>query len=339
MKSIEELQADLKKLYAELEERRLMEQEAIPQTVNFEEISSKAERYKIENHPMNGKDEREQEMYLLTLLSVIAIDDSVYEKSFSLLYRISHGMGFNGDIQELFLQAQQMNFIRIDEITRMFINDDVKLVMLMECMMLAVSFQKEKKRAMEYISEICILMKLEKEQVILISNIAKVVLMQDINEYKCDIKNTYNTFNCYLYQLEKDKNLEIVFIRKDCKQYVSRENRRITSSLGRTYSDSSDVLHLTYSGRNDNAFQYRYPQYIDDVNLISCGGEHTINYSGERTIDLFQPKIGHECVCLKEKITDGEPFTNVLVAVTSNAPDLAYALAIERYKEAGGIIK
>ena len=182
MKSIEELQADLKKLYAELEERRLMEQEAIPQTVNFEEISSKAERYKIENHPMNGKDEREQEMYLLTLLSVIAIDDSVYEKSFSLLYRISHGMGFNGDIQELFLQAQQMNFIRIDEITRMFINDDVKLVMLMECMMLAVSFQKEKKRAMEYISEICILMKLEKEQVILISNIANNMLVVKTEE-------------------------------------------------------------------------------------------------------------------------------------------------------------
>lgn len=198
MKSIEELQADLKQLYADLEERRIMEQESVPQTVNFDELSSKAERYKIENHPMSDRDEREQEMYLLLLLSVIALDDSAYEKSFSLLYRISHGMGFKGNIQELFLKANQIKFDTIDEITRMFINDDIRLVLLMECIMISQCFQKEKKKAVEYIAELCILMKLEKEQIILISNIARVVLMQDINEYKCDVKNIYDIFDCYI---------------------------------------------------------------------------------------------------------------------------------------------
>ena len=62
MKSIEELQAELKQIYADLEERRMMEQESVPQTINFDELSSKAERYKIENHPMSGKSEREQEI-------------------------------------------------------------------------------------------------------------------------------------------------------------------------------------------------------------------------------------------------------------------------------------
>lgn len=198
MKSIEELQADLKQLYAELEERRIMEQESVPQTVNFEELSSKAERYKIENHPMSNRDEHEQSMYLLLLISVIVLDETVYENSFSLLYRISHGMNFKGDVQELFLQAQQINFERIDDITRLFINDDVKLVMLMEAMMLAQGFKKEYKKAMEYIAELCILMKLEKEQVIVISNIARVVLTQNAEEYKCGIKNTYKVFDCYV---------------------------------------------------------------------------------------------------------------------------------------------
>lgn len=200
MKTIEELQADLKQLYADLEERRIMEQESVPQTVNFDELSSKAERYKIKNHPMSGKDEREQEMYLMILLSVIALDDNAYEKSFSLLYRISHGMGFKGDVQELFLKAQQMNFNTVDEITRMFINDNVRLVLLMECIMISQSFKKEKKKATDYIAELCVLMKLEKEQIILISNIARVILTQNVKEYKCNVKNTYEIFDCYIVQ-------------------------------------------------------------------------------------------------------------------------------------------
>lgn len=204
MKSIEELQADLKQLYAELEERRIMEQESLSQTVNFEELSSKAERFKIENHPMSNRNEYEQSMYLLLLISVIAFDETVYENSFSLLYRISHGMNFKGDIQELFLQAQQINFERIDEITRLFISDDVRLVLLMEAMMIAQGFKKEYKKAMEYIAELCILMKLEKEQVILISNIARVVLTQNVNEYKCDIKNAYEVFDCYVIPHYRD---------------------------------------------------------------------------------------------------------------------------------------
>lgn len=337
MKSIEELQADLKQLYAELEERRLMEQESIPQAVNFAELSSKAERVKIEQHPMNGRAEREQQMYVLLLLSVIALDDTAYGTSFSLLYRISHGMGFKGDVQELFLQAQQINFERIDEITRLFLNEDVRLVMLMECMMLAQGFKKEYKKAMEYIAELCILMKLEKEQVILISNIARAVLMQDIKEYKCDIKNTYDVFNCYLLAMEKGKQLEIILIQKDCRQYTTQIE---------TIMEKSNVLRLDFSERKGATYQYCYKER--EMRMVGM-----FRSSNERkTIDLFKIQNGHECVCFKEKITvdnkpffslievvtyDDEPFSNVLVAVTSNAPNLAYSLAMKRYKEAGGI--
>jgi len=208
MKSIEELQADLKQIYSELEERKQMEQVAAVKDINFNEISSKAERYSIVGHPMCDRDEHEQAMYLLLLLSVISMDDVSYDKSFSLLYRISHGMKFNGNVQDLFIQAKQINFDRIDEITRLFINDDVKYVMLMECMMLAQCFKKEYKKAMEYIAELCILLKLDKEQITMISNIARVVLMQSVYEYKCDIKNTIESFNCYLYMLEKANNLK-----------------------------------------------------------------------------------------------------------------------------------
>ena len=331
MKTIEELQADLKQLYADLEERRIMEQESVPQTVNFDELSSRAERYKIKNHPMSGKDEREQEMYLLVLLSVIALDDNAYEKSFSLLYRISHGMGVKGDVQEVFLKAQQMNFNNIDEITRMFINDNVRLVLLMECIMISQSFKKEKKKATEYITELCVLMKLEKEQIILISNIARVILTQDIKEYKCNVKNTYEVFDCYIYPLEINRNIKIVLIRKNCNNFTSHEYRRVKTYQGKVYSNDFYVLDLKFSGQNGSIFKYSYPERIDYVN---DGWDSTTTESGKRTIDLFNVPDGYECVFFRENISDDEPFTNILIAVTTNAPNLAYSLAMKRFNEA-----
>lgn len=203
MKSIEELQADVKKLYQELEERKKMEQESVPQTVDFHALSSKAQRYAIEGHPMSGCDEHTQQMYLMVLLSVAAMDDNVYADSFCTIYRIAHGMRFQGDIQELFLSAQQMNFSKLDECTRLFQNDDKRLLLVLECLLVTGSFDAGRKRAMEYIAELCILMKLTKDEMQFLSGLARVVLTQDISQYNCEINNTYGElFECYLKMVE-----------------------------------------------------------------------------------------------------------------------------------------
>lgn len=314
MKSIEELQADLKQFYNELEERKIMEQETVSKTVNFEEISSKAERYKIDNHTMYGKNEHEQAMYLLLLLSVIALDDTAYETSFSLLYRISHGMSFQGDVQELFLQAQQINFERIDEITRLFINEDVKLVMLMECMMLAQGIQKERRKAMEYVAELCTLMKLEKEQVIMISNIARAVLMQDVKEYKCDIKNTYHALNCYVSIFSKNGQIKIWL--------------DIEENLRRKYFNFSEIKE------EEEYFSYKY-QMNDYAHGTSAWWNTKSGYP-----EMFRIRKNESVVYFRrDEITPNEiDKGSVVVAVVTNAPNIACALALSQYKEAGGII-
>lgn len=303
MKSIEELQADLKQLYAELEERRIMEQESVHQTVNFEELSSKAERYKIENHPMSNRDEHEQSMYLLLLLSVIALDETGYEKSFSLLYRISHGMNFKGDIQEIFLQAQQINFERIDDITRLFINNDVKLVMLMEAMMIAQGFKKEYKKAMEYIAELCILMKLEKEQVILISNIARVVLTKDYREYRYD-KNVDKIFDCYVVlfdkcihklQLETIAKLSNHDLQKYVKiKYIKEENKSITFACGD--SEKNYAIVFRNMGWNENYVNIEIPlggNYLHYINKDLCeyNDEYDKNTNKNKIMAIYGPEF------------------------------------------------
>ena len=112
-------------------------------------------------------------------------------------------MRFQGDIQELFLSAQQMNFSKLDECTRLFQNDDKRLLLVLECLLVSGSFDAGRKRAMEYIAELCILMKLTKDEMQFLSGLARVVLTQDISQYNCEINNTYGElFECYLKMVE-----------------------------------------------------------------------------------------------------------------------------------------
>ncbi|WP_298482112.1 hypothetical protein [uncultured Ruminococcus sp.] len=240
MKSIEELQADVKKLYQELEERKRIEQAAAPQAVNFREISAKAKRYAIQGHPMAECDEHTQQMYLLVLLSVAALDDTAYVDSFCTIYRIAHGMHYAGDVQELFLSAQQMNFDKLDECTRLFLGNEKRLLLLLECMLVAGTFDAGRKQAMAYLAQLCVLMKLTKEEIVFLSNLARVVLMQDIQQYQCDIKNTYEIFDCYLHMLENqieikkytcdvygyENTLEFVRINKKTHEFIYKISTR-----------------------------------------------------------------------------------------------------------------
>jgi len=338
MKSIEELQADLKQLYAELEERKLMEQETVPKTVDFAQLSSKTERTKIEGHPMQGRDEHEQGMYLLLLLSVIVLDDTVYETSFSLLYRIAHGMGFKGDVQELFVQAVQINFERIDEITRLFIKDDVRLVMLMECMMLAQSFKKAYKEAMEYVAELCILMKLDKDEIVIVSNIARAVLMQDAKGYQCEIRNEYPDFNCYINLIDTIKT-QIVYYNEKCE--VRKEHAYGFPMRGRIPSVLDDV------SPRDN-YRFKLSQLANRDYHYSCFFLFSANNesSSSSVIKMFSVPTDQSCLYFRKKFDimsirdeSGWKHPKTAIAVTSNAPNLAYAYAIQKYKEAGGIIE
>ncbi len=344
MKSIEELQADLKQLYAELEERRIMEQETAAKIVNFHEISSKAERYKIEGHPMSGRDEHEQAMYLLLLLSVAVMDDTVYETSFSLLYRIAHGMGFKGDVQELFVQAAQINFERLDEITRLFIDDEVCLVMLMECMMLAQSFKKEYKKAMEYVAELCILMKLDKDEIVIVSNIARAVLMQDAKEYQCEIRNEYPDFNCYINLIDTIKT-QIVY-------YNEKREVRNNKYYGGIIDGIVGFHGLPLSSLDDVSprgnYRFKLSKFGNREYHYSCFLLYSSNNesSSSSVIKMFSVPTDQRCLYFRKKFDimsirdeSGWKHPKTAIAVTSNAPNLAYAYAIQKYKEAGGIIE
>lgn len=101
------------------------------QELDFNSISFKAERYAIEDHPLKKADEHTQSIYLLMLFSVAVLDNTAFDDSILTICRIAHGMKFQGDLQTLFTTAQQMNFDKLDECTRLFFNNDRRLLLMM----------------------------------------------------------------------------------------------------------------------------------------------------------------------------------------------------------------
>lgn len=211
MKTIDEIQYELKCVYSDLEKIKEAQKADEVQSVNFREIASKAERYLIKNHPMLTEDEHTQSMYLLVLLSCAALDAEAYSDSFCIIYRIAYGMCYTGNVEELFLSAKQIKFETIDECTRLFLNDDRKLLLLLECMLVSGTFQKERRKAMEYIAQLAVLLNITKEQIIFLSNTARVILTQNLDEYHCEIPNTYGElFDCYLDAFDDLFEIEII---------------------------------------------------------------------------------------------------------------------------------
>ncbi len=279
MKTIEELQAQLKQICAELDALKAAQSPETPET-NFKEIAAKASRYPITGHPLAKDDEHTKEMYMLMLMSVIVLDSEKYTKSFMTFYRIAAGMGYNGNAEELMLKAQTMKFETLDEITRLFGKDDKRLMLLLECMLIAAQFDNGKRKAMEYIAELASLMNVSKEQITFLSNLARVILTQDLNEYKYeDFSLPVRYFDCYLCYVEKGGGIELLYA--DAVQgvgflmnrlhHVEFDKGKIRLDYYNSLSKTSQCVNLTLSKK-----------YI--CKLLNIHELEKINHNGEKVL-------------------------------------------------------
>ena len=297
MKTIDELQAELRKICSELDKIKEAQQTETQQ-INFKELSSRTERYPIAGHPLKTADEYTKDMYLLILLSVADMESDKYEQSFTTIYRIAHGMEFKGNMETLFMSAKKMTFEKIDECTRLFLESDIKMILLLECMLLSAEFDKGRKKAMEYIAQLAVLLNVDKQKIVFLANLARVILTQDLDEYKTDIFNEYDVFDCYLNKFEEKFDVKIIRLPAERLRYVEKENQTIYSY----YSYSEQRREILVDGYIVDYLTKKNPLGVS--NWISPFGESK---------------------------------RRIVVGVISKHP-LAHSKAIRQYKEAGGEI-
>ena len=310
MKTIDELQAELRLICSELEKLK-ESQKAETREVNFREIAARAERYPISGHPMVNEVEYTKDMYILMLLSVAALDDEKYEESFMTIYRIAFGMNFSGNIESLFLSAKSMKFETLDECTRLFLNSKLRLVLLLECMMIAAGFENGKRRAIEYISQLAVMLNVSKDDIEFLANLARVVLTQDLNEYKTDFLNVYgDIFDCYIDVFSGYLKIELITVSRTKRfeglEYnISSVREKGNGNISFTYQ--SRIIR-TIGGTNNDSKQIE----IDTSDMI-------VNYLNHK---ITKVKNNHE---------------KLIFGVMSNHP-LAHSKAIAQYIAAGGVI-
>lgn len=204
MKTIEEIQRELRGLADELEHIK----EARPSEKfgsDWERISADAFTKAIKPHPLEGFDKYWQKRYITILLTVVALDEQGSEKGLFLVYRIAFGMGYlekYGSLMEEYKSAKTLSYKLLDDLLGIFSDKDEKLMLILECLLIAGTFEKSRNIAVKYIARLSELLGLTEENMVFLSNLAAVVLTQDTSNYNCEIWNEWELFNCYLSALK-----------------------------------------------------------------------------------------------------------------------------------------
>ena len=264
MKTIEELHRELDNICRELDIIEKAQKDATKAvTVNFSKIKSVAKRYPINNHPLKNYDEHIKKRYLLMIMSVAVIDDECYDDSMLTLSRIAAGMEYEGSIEELFLAAKTIDYKTVDECTELFINSDTKLILFMECILVSAKFNKRRSEAISYLGELPVLLRMTKDEVLLTSNLARVVITQDLEEYKCEVPNVYDgLFDCYLDDFEFK--YEII---EHCFSAFINGHKGYDALNTEYYTNTNPLYKIEFLGKKDLTYklyyslQFRYSYY------------------------------------------------------------------------------
>lgn len=210
MRSVEEMQAGLRSAMNEIQsikddlEQFKNAKVSGELTADFKQISANAKRYPVSPHPLSKYDEHTKKLYLKLLLSITEFEPERLSESLYLAHRIAWGCKFlkDGDLNELFVSAQMLTFEQLDEATALFHENELRLMLVEEMLLTSGAFDKGRGAAFEYISNLCRLLNISKDETAFLSNMAAAVLTKDASKYRCKIDNKYDIFNVYLSEIE-----------------------------------------------------------------------------------------------------------------------------------------
>lgn len=288
------------------------------------------------------------------IMSVAVIDDECYDDSILTLSRIAAGMEYEGSIEELFLVAKTIDYKTVDECTELFINSDTKLILFLECILVSAKFNKNRSDAISYLGELPVLLRMTKDEVLFTSNLARVIITQDLEEYKCEVPNVYDgLFDCYLDGFEFK--YEII---EHCFGTFINGYKSYNALNEEYYTNTNPLYKIEFLGKKDLTYklyyslQFRYSDYLygctsfgynkdanpkEEIRLISIDVPQKLklmyyykdDVEVKTTYQVERSYSNYRLNCLI--------FNSKLIGVAANSY-LFYNRAIEKFKEAGGIV-
>lgn len=210
MRSIEEMQSsinnireELQSLWHDLDDLR-NEKNGGAFTFDIDELAVMAKHNPITPHPLRIKDKHTKRCYITLLLSVAQFEPEKLKESLSMAHAIAYGCGYikEGNLLDEYTSSHMLTFTQIDEIVALFAHDDLRLMLVEEMLLMAGRFESGLKSAVEYISQICFLLKISADELTFLSQMSAVILSEDLDLYTCGIENKYDLFDCYLKKID-----------------------------------------------------------------------------------------------------------------------------------------
>ena len=251
MKTYNEIRREFLELMNELEQ--IIEANVSNETeIDFGRLSVDAYRMMITPHPLEGFDDYTKKSYITLLLTVANFDRDKLFYSLLLVHRIAFGMKYlekGTDLRAEYIAAQTLSYKQLDEIYELFKGDDVRFMLILECLLIVGAFNKGKKDALGYVANLSAMLKLNKEQLVFLSNLAVAILTQDLSACVEDFGSSLNEMvqTNGLRTLTKDeRRVYVLGCIETIKQFMSKDYK------------ADSLPHIQYLEGTLDAAAYKY---------------------------------------------------------------------------------
>ena len=144
----------------------------------------KSESYPIKNHPLEQADEYTKGIYITMLCVVMCNNNEVREEQTLFIERLMKGIELSISINDYIKRALEIDDKFAEDFIRQFKDSDLKYNFIVDALILISSIGTPEKKDVEFVSEICDILAIEKKELSELVRLAFIILEQSSHEYK-----------------------------------------------------------------------------------------------------------------------------------------------------------
>lgn len=143
----------------------------------------KSESYPITEHPLEQADEYTKGIYITMLCTIMCNNSEPREEQRLFIERLMNGIGISGAINDYIKKVLEIDDKYAEEFIEQFKDNDLKCNFIVDALVLVSSVGSPEKKDTEFISEICDMFAISKDDIRIFSKMALGIVEQDSEKF------------------------------------------------------------------------------------------------------------------------------------------------------------
>lgn len=144
---------------------------------------NKSESYPITDHPLEQADEYTKGIYITMLCTIMCNNSEPREEQRLFIERLKNGIGVSGNINDYIKKALEIDDKFAEDFVRQFKDNELKYNFVVDALVLVSSIGNPKKKDVDFISEICDMFAISKDDIRIFSRMALGIVEQDSEKF------------------------------------------------------------------------------------------------------------------------------------------------------------